>query len=157
MANICTINLELRCDNPESTKQLQQHLEQLHAEATFNNRGLYIDGSRAMFDLCFTTSDRGFDIFGWVKWGFCDEEVVALLTYLLERFPVTYMKLDYDECGCQLYGYYEFANGQLYDVSVSEEDFPDYVDGCDEEFYTYLDHVLEQSPNVRFINHEKGE
>ena len=85
---------------------------------------------------------------GCVRWGYDDDEVVALLDCLKDVAAVTRLKLEYEELGCCLYGFYLYENGVLEDHYIPCSDFPD----CDNDsYYEELERVLEEDGTVNVI------
>lgn len=103
MANCCWIDIE--CNDSEYWKRLKSRIDE--------HKSIKLCEDRYLFD-----GDLSKDyITGWVKWSISTDEIIAIIK--AEKFKN--FKCYYDEPGELLYGYYEFENNILKEVSVPEE------------------------------------
>lgn len=162
MANMCSIRIVLMCENEDNLMQLADYLRRdVNAEGDV----LWLDHEehRPIFDIDMSIMEcnddiRGngqfINIDGLCKWGLKREEARDFLKHIKERYPdLTYAKIEYDECGCQLYGYYEYKDGELCDVFVDEDKVDAVIEAFaneeDEwEYYGVLDKILKKTPTI---------
>ena len=148
MANTCFVTITVKCDGREELERLHSHLENEIREADAERRGLCLGSDRYLFDEDMELVDDKLKMNGCVKWGFDDDEVIALLNYLKGVAAVTHLKLEYEELGCCLYGFYLYENGVLEDHYIPCSDFPD----CDSDsYYDELERILEEDGTVNVI------
>ena len=148
MANTCFVTITVKCDGREELERLHGHLEKEIREADAERRGLCLGSDRCLFDEDMELVDDELKINGCVKWGYDDDEVVALLNYLKGIAAVSRLKLEYEELGCCVYGFYLYENGVLEDHYIPCSDFPD----CDcDSYYDELERILEEDGTVNVI------
>ncbi len=148
MANTCFVTITVKCDGREELERLHGHLENEIRETDAERRGLCLGSDRCLFDEDMELVDDELKINGCVKWGYDDEEVIALLNYLNGVATVSRLKLEYEELGCCVYGFYLYENGVLEDHYIPCTDFPD----CDcDSYYNELDRILEEDGTVNVI------
>lgn len=162
MANICGIRIELMCICQDNLMHLEDYLRR---EVNAEGNVLWLDHEhRPIFDIdmrimkC-NDDHRGegqfLNINGWCKWGLERDEARDFLKYIKERYPdLKYAKIDYDECGSSLYGYYEYKDGELCDVFVAEDKVDEVIeavtdeDEWGEEYYGVLDEIIKKTPTI---------
>ena len=148
MANTCFVTITVKCDGREELERLHGHLENEIGKADAERRGLRLGSDRCLFDEYMELEGDELKINGCVRWGYDDDEVVALLDCLKDVAAVTRLKLEYEELGCCLYGFYLYENGVLEDHYIPCSDFPD----CDNDsYYEELERVLEEDGTVNVI------
>lgn len=164
MANMCSIRIVLMCENEDNLMQLADYLRRdVNAEG---GDVLWLDHEehRPIFDIDMSVMKcnddiRGngqfINIDGWCKWGLERVEARDFLKHIKERYPdLKYAKIDYDECGSSLYGYYEYKDGELCDVFVAEDKVDDVIkavtdeDEWGEEYYGVLDEIIKKTPTI---------
>jgi len=104
MANCCYVEIE--CDDPKYWERLQSRINEHESIKLCDNRYLF----DAELNEDFIT--------GWVKWAISTDDVIEIIkSENFKRF-----KCYYDETGALLYGYYEFENNVLKELSVPDEE-----------------------------------
>lgn len=143
MANICSIHAEIRCASKEGPARLHEALTRRIEEADRQRIGLYIGSQRYLFDAEAGRDKDSVILDGWVKWSLDCSEASAFVEFLKQLSDVEWLKIEYDECGCLLHGYYLLENGVLTDTYLPEGEFPDDEEDSD-GFYDRLDEILEE-------------
>ncbi len=86
----------------------------------------------------------------WVKWGYSDEEVIALIKFLNEISPIKSLLLHYEEGGSLEYGEYIYSAGTLSCRELPVEHYPDATDSdSDQEL---LQQAFERHGTTREIS-----
>ena len=96
MANTCFVTITVKCDGREEFERLCGHLENEIRKADAERRGLCLGSDRCLFDEYMELEGDELKINGCVKWGYDDEEVIALLNYLKGVATVSRLKLEYE-------------------------------------------------------------
>lgn len=177
MANICSIRIELMCENEDNLMHLADYLRrEVNAEGDMlwlyhEHRPIFdidmsirksTDDHHPIFDIDINVlkcnddirgNGQFINIDGWCKWGLERDEARDFLKYLKARYPdLKYAKIDYDECGSSLYGYYEYKDGELCDVFVDEDKVNEVIESShDEDEWEYccvLDEILKKTPTI---------
>ena len=148
MANTCFVTIAVKCDSREELERLHGHLESEIRKADEERRGLYLGSDRYLFDEYMELEGDELKMNGCVKWGYDDDEVIALLNYLKGVAAVNRLRLEYEELGCCLYGFYLYENGVLEDHYIPCSNFLD----CDcDSYYDELERILEEDGTVNVI------
>ncbi len=103
MANCCFIEIE--CNDSKYWKRLQNRINE--------HESIHLINDKYLFDADLNENY----ITGWVKWSILTDEIIAMIK--AEKFKS--FKCYYDEPGELLYGYYEFKNNVLKELSVPQE------------------------------------
>ena len=69
----------------------------------------------------------------WVKWGYSDEEVIALIKFLNEISSIKSLQLHYEEGGSLEYGEYIYSAGTLSCRELPVSHYPDATDSDSEQ------------------------
>ncbi len=85
----------------------------------------------------------------WVKWGYSDEEVIALIKLLNEISPIKSLQLHYEEGGSLEYGEYIYSAGTLSCRELPVEYYPD-ATGSDSD-QEHMQRAFEQYGTTRLI------
>ena len=138
MANNCVVGIQIITNNAADGKRLYDCLKTEKAAADAQNSGLFIGcRSRYLFDAEFFRDRDTLVIFGWVKWGFTDEEVKTFIAWLMAQSGCKLFHMSYDEPGTLLYGDYTYAGDVLIKRELPEINYPQ--DNGEEDFGTILE------------------
>ena len=53
-------------------------------------------------------SDDSVEVGGWVKWAIDTDAFVEAVSQLTKNYDIRYLRCDYQESGCNIYGYWEY-------------------------------------------------
>ena len=113
MANICFVSLKIECRSKRAALKVNAVLTQLKEAADQLRKGFYVGSDRYIFDAAFYVYVKEVSIAYWVKWGYSDEEIIALIKFLNEITPIKSLRLRYEEGGSLEYGEYIYSAGTL--------------------------------------------
>ena len=99
MANICFVSLKIECRSKRAAFKVNAVLTQLKEAADQQRKGFYAGSDRYIFDAAFYVYEKEVNMAYWVKWGYSDEEVIALIKFLNEISPIKSLQLHYEEGG----------------------------------------------------------
>ena len=150
MANICSVNIKIKTLDEALAHKLFEKLTVLQNEADAQHIGTYIGSQRYLFDEAIETCGTAVTMNGWVKWGFSDAEVIALIKFLWQTVPVAECSIKYEESGCLLYGEFQYDGKMLADCYLPEEDYP--ADCDSETFYDDLEAAYRRFQEIREID-----
>ena len=85
----------------------------------------------------------------WVKWGYSDEEVIALIKFLNEISPIKSLQLHYEEGGSLEYCEYIYSAGTLSCRELPVSHYPDATDSDSDQ--EHLQRAFEQYGTTREI------
>ena len=85
----------------------------------------------------------------WVKWGYQDAEVIALIKFLNEIAPIKSLLLRYEEGGSLEYGEYIYSAGTLSCRELPVEHYPDATDSDSDQ--EHLQQAFERYGTTREI------
>ena len=88
MANICFVSLKIECRSKRAALKVNAVLTQLKEAADQQRKGFYAGSDRYIFDAAFYVYEKEVSMAYWVKWGYSDEEVIALIKFLNEITPI---------------------------------------------------------------------
>ena len=126
MANNCVVGISVTTFNDACGGKLHDILTAAKMIADKKQEGIFIGcPNRYLFDGQFFRDRDTVEIFGWVKWGFSDDEVKTFLARLTVQAGVKELRIDYDEPGCLLYGEYHYADGKLTKRYLPETNYPE--------------------------------
>ena len=128
MANICFVSLKIECRSKRVALKVNAALTQLKEAADQQRKGFYAGSDRYIFDAAFYVYEKEVSMAYWVKWGYQDAEVIALIKFLNEIAPIKSLLLRYEECGCLLYGEYIYSAGTLSCRELPVQYYPDATD-----------------------------
>ena len=156
MANICFVSLKIECRSKRAAIKVNAALTQLKEAADQQRKGFYAGSDRYIFDAAFYVYEKEVSMAYWVKWGYSDEEVIALIKFLDEITLIKSLLLRYEEGACLLYGEYIYSAGTLSCRELPVQYYPDATDSdSDQErlqqafdLYGTLRHIF--SNNSRF-------
>ena len=131
MANNCMVGITVTTFTEADGERLHDILTAAKMIADKKQEGVFIGcQNRYLFDGKFFRDRDTVEIFGWVKWGFSDEEVKTFLAWLMVQAGVKELRIDYDEPGCLLYGNYTYVANVLVKCCLPEINYPE-DDGSD--------------------------
>ena len=150
MANICSVKIRVKSVDDASAQKLFDRLIALQKEADTQHIGIFIGSQRYLFDSAIEYCGTAVTLDGWVKWGFSDDEFIALIKFLRKIAPVAECYIKYEECGCLLYGELQYDGTMLADCYLPEEDYPKDFDS--ETFYDDLEAAYQRFQEIREID-----
>ena len=128
MANICFVSLKIECRSNRAAFKVNAVLTQLKEAADQQRKGFYAGSDRYIFDAAFYVYEKEVSMAYWVKWGYSDEEVIALIKFLNEISPIKALQLHYEEGGSLEYGEYIYSAGTLSCRELPVSHYPDATD-----------------------------
>ena len=128
MANICFVSLRIECRSKRAALKVNAVLTQLKDAAAQQRKGFYAGSDRYIFDAAFYVYEKEVSMAYWVKWGYSDEEVIALIKFLNEISPIKSLQLHYEEGGSLEYGEYIYSAGTLSCRELPVSHYPDATD-----------------------------
>ena len=128
MANICFVSLKIECRSKRAALKVNAVLTQLKEAADQQRKGFYAGSDRYIFDAAFYVYEKEVSMAYWVKWGYSDEEVIALIKFLNEITPIKSLLLRYEVGGSLEYGEYIYSAGTLSCRELPVEHYPDATD-----------------------------
>ena len=128
MANICFVSLKIECRSKRAALKVNAVLTQLKEAADQQRKGFYAGSDRYIFDAAFYVYEKEVSMAYWVKWGYSDEEVIALIKFLNEIFPIKSLLLHYEEGGSLEYREYIYSAGTLSCRELPVSHYPDATD-----------------------------
>ena len=149
MANICFVSLKIEFRSKRAALKVNAALTQLKEAADQQRKGFYAGSDRYIFDAAFYVYEKEVSMAYWVKWGYSDEEVIALIKFLNEISPIKSLQLHYEEGGCLLYGEYIYSAGILSCRELPVEHYPDATDSDSDQ--EHLQQAFEQYGTTREI------
>ena len=149
MANICFVSLKIECRSKRAALKVNAVLTQLKEAADQQRKGFYAGSDRYIFDAAFYVYEKEVSMAYWVKWGYSDEEVIALIKFLNEISPIKSLQLHYEKGGCLLYGEYIYSAGTLSCRELPVEHYPDATDSDSDQ--EHLQQACERYGAIREI------
>ena len=149
MANICFVSLKIECRNKRAALKVNAVLTQLKEAADQQRKGFYAGSDRYIFDAAFYVYEKDVSMAYWVKWGYSDEEVIALIKFLNEISPIKSLQLHYEEGGSLEYGEYIYSAGTLSCRELPIEHYPDATDSDSDQ--EHLQQAFERYGTTREI------
>ncbi len=144
MANICEANLKIFFKNEDEAKTFESKLAPVIEIAREKREAIFLGSSKKYLDVLYMERDgEKIELYGEVRWSLPHSEALEWTQYLCSLALIERMTIFYFECGCQLLGRYEFEIGQLTDVYVPDEFFPEY-DEESGEYSQELDDAIEE-------------
>ena len=128
MANICFVSLQIECRSKRTALKVNAVLTQLSEAAAQQRKGFYAGSDRYIFDAAFYVYEKSVSMSYWVKWGYSDEEVIALINFFNEIAPLKSLLLRYEESGSLEYGEYMYSAGTLSCRELPISHYPDATD-----------------------------
>ena len=128
MANICFVSLKVECRSNRAALKVNAVLTQLKEAADQQRKEFYAGSDRYIFDAAFYVYEKEVSMAYWVKWGYSDEEVIALIKFLNEITPIKSLRLHYEEGGSLEYGEYIYSAGTLSCRELPVSHYPDATD-----------------------------
>ena len=113
MANICFVSLKVEYRSNRAALKVNAVLTQLKEAVDQQRKGFYAGSDRYIFDAAFYVYEKNVSIAYWVKWGYSDKEIIALIKFLNEITPIKSLRLHYEEGGSLEYGEYMYSAGTL--------------------------------------------
>ena len=149
MANICFVSLKIECRSKRAALKVNAVLTQLKEAADQQRKGFYAGSDRYIFDAAFYVYEREVSMAYWVKWGYSDEEVIALIKFLNEISPIKSLQLHYEEGGSLEYGEYIYSAGTLSCRELPVSHYPDATDSDSDQ--EHLQQAFERYGTTREI------
>ena len=149
MANICFVSLKIECRSKRAALKVNAVLTQLKEAADQQRKGFYAGSDRYIFDAAFYVYEKEVSMAYWVKWGYSDEEVIALIKFLNEISPIKSLQLHYEEGGSLEYGEYIYSAGTLSCRELPVEHYPDATDSDSDQ--EHLQQAFERYGTTREI------
>ena len=149
MANICFVSLKIECRSKMAALKVNAVLTQLKEAADQQRKGFYAGSDRYIFDAAFYVYEKDVSMAYWVKWGYSDEEVIALIKFLNEISPIKSLQLHYEEGGSLEYGEYIYSAGTLSCRELPVQYYPDATDSDSDQ--EHLQQAFEQYGTTRLI------
>ena len=128
MANICFASSKIECRSKRAAIKVNAVLMQLKEAADQQRKGFYAGSDRYIFDAAFYVYEKEVSMAYWVKWGYSDEEIIALIKFLNEITPIKSLRLRYEEGGSLEYGEYIYSAGTLSCRELPVSHYPDATD-----------------------------
>ena len=149
MANICFVSLKIECRSNRAALKVNAVLTQSKEAADQQRKGFYAGSDRYIFDAAFYVYEKEVSIAYWVKWGYSDEEIIALIKFLNEISPIKSLLLRYEEGGSLEYGEYIYYSGTLSCRELPVEHYPDVTDSDSDQ--EHLQQAFERYGTTREI------
>ena len=149
MANICFVSLKIECRSKRAALKVNAVLTQLKEAADQQRKGFYAGSDRYIFDAAFYVYDKVVSMAYWVKWGYSDEEVIALIKFLNEISPIKSLQLHYEEGGSLEYGEYIYSAGTLSCRELPVSHYPNATDSDSDQ--EHLQQAFERYGTTREI------
>ena len=149
MANICFVSLKIECRSKRAALKVNAVLMQLKEAADQQSKGFYAGSDRYIFDAAFYVYEKEVSMAYWVKWGYSDEEVIALIKFLNEITPIKSLQLHYEEGGSLEYGEYIYSAGTLSCRELPVSHYPDATDSDSDQ--EHLQQAFERYGTIREI------
>ena len=149
MANICFVSLKIECRSKRAALKVNAVLTQLKEAADQQRKGFYAGSDRYIFDAAFYVYEKEVSMAYWVKWGYQDAEVIALIKFLNEISPIKSLQLNYEEGGSLEYGEYIYSAGTLSCRELPVSHYPDATDSDSDQ--EHLQQAFEQYGTTREI------
>ena len=144
MANICEANLKIFFKNEDEAKIFESKLAPVIETARVKREAIFLGSKTKYLDVLYLDRDGSeIELYGEVRWSLPHSEALEWTQYLCSLALIECMTIFYFECGFQLLGQYEFENGQLTDVYIPDEFFPEYDDESG-EYSQELDEAIEE-------------
>ena len=151
MANCCSVDIDINFNSPDDAQAFYQWVLRQKAIADEKDTCLVLGDSDFVVidDDVEMPSDHDVLIVGWVKWAVQEDKFEAFVQMVVSTYDVACIKCNYEEFGCQLYGYYQYfpENGELccfyvpstyWDAWKEDTDDADDVDAAYEKFEQYI-------------------
>ena len=159
MANCCSVDIGINFNSTDDASAFYQWVKTQQEIAEENDRALVLGASdfAVIDDDVDMSSDHDVLIVGWVKWAVQEDKFEAFVRMVVGTYDVACIKCNYEEFGCNLYGYYQYfpENGDLIDFYVPQwywdnyekpvetdkdiEEFEQYIYNCPDEEYEARD------------------
>ena len=149
MANICFVSLKIECRSKRAALKVNAALTQLKEAADQQRKGFYAGSDRYIFDAVFYVYEKEVSMAYWVKWGYSDEEVIALIKFLNEISPIKSLQLHYEDGGSLEYGEYIYSAGTLSCRELPVSHYPDATDSDSDQ--EHLQQAFERYGTKRLI------
>ena len=149
MANICFVSLKIECRSNRAALKVNAVLTQLKEAADQQRKGFYAGSDRYIFDAAFYVYEKEVSMAYWVKWGYSDKEIIALIKFLNEISPIKSLQLHYEEGGSLEYGEYIYSAGTLSCRELPVSHYPDATDSDSDQ--EHLQQAFERYGTTREI------
>ena len=149
MANICFVSLKIECRSKRAALKVNAVLTQLKEAADQQCKGFYAGSDRYIFDAAFYVYEKEVSMAYWVKWGYSDKEIIALIKFLNEITPIKSLRLHYEEGGSLEYGEYIYSAGTLSCRELPVSHYPDATDSDSDQ--EHLQQAFERYGTTREI------
>lgn len=149
MANICFVSLKIECRSKRAALKVNAVLTQLKEAAAQQHKGFYAGSDRYIFDAAFYVYEKEVSMAYWVKWGYQDAEVIAMIKFLNAISPIKSLLLRYEEGGSLLYGEYIYSAETLSCRELPVSRYPDATDSDSDQ--EHLQQAFERYATIRQI------
>ena len=149
MANICFVSLKIECRSKRAALKVNAVLTQLKEAADQQCKGFYAGSDRYIFDAAFYVYEKEVSMAYWVKRGYSDEEIIALIKFLNKITPIKSLRLHYEEGGSLKYGEYIYSDGTLSCRELPITHYPDATDSDSDQ--EHLQEAFERYGTTRQI------
>ena len=112
-------------------------------------KGFYAGSGRYIFDAAFYAYEKEVSMAYWVKWGYRDKGIIALIKFLNEITPIKSLRLHYEEGGSLEYGEYIYSSGTLSCRELPVSHYPDATDSDSDQ--ERLQQAFERYGTMRLI------
>ena len=133
----------------KDARKVNSAIKKLKASADKEHKGFYAGSQRYIFDASLLVKERIFSMSYWIKWGYRDEEVIALINFYNEIAPIKSLLLRYEEGGSLEYGEYIYSAGTLSCRELPVEHYPDATDSDSDQ--EHLQQAFERYGTTREI------
>ena len=149
MANICFVSLKIECRSKRAALKVNAVLMQLKEAADQQCKGFYAGSDRYIFDAAFYVYEKEVSMAYWVKWGYRDKGIIALIKFLNAITPIKSLRLHYEEGGSLEYGEYIYSAGTLSFRELPVSHYPDATDSDSDQ--EHLQQAFEHYGTIRLI------
>ena len=140
MANNCMTEFEITTATEQDAERLFHLLNAAKLEAEKKIQGFFIGSeSRYFFDADIYYEGNTLGMYGWVKWGFADEEIAVIIKWFMAQAGIRNIRVIYDEAGCLLRGEFNYASGEqsIVHTYLPEKFYPEDSDA--EDYYDEIE------------------
>ena len=137
------------CRSKRAALKVNAVLTQLSEAAAQQRKGFYAGSDRYIFDAAFYVYEKNVSMSYWVKWGYSDKEIIALIKFLNEITPIQSLRLHYEESGSLEYGEYIYSDGTLSCRELPITHYPDATDSDSDQ--ERLQQAFERYGTTRMI------
>lgn len=120
MANICSVDFYIEFASSNDSKKFTKTFKRKTENADLLNEGVQLAENDWLFGAVIERSGKcGVSISGWVKWGL-SHDTITNFTKALKKAGMISFEGSYDECGNNVFGKYEYAEGVLIETVLDD-------------------------------------